>query len=70
VAKWDYEILMPLLLIIYNKLTWAFFNVQPLDVVLLELGVFGYLTSSKPKGSCHGMFRIKFCFIDKFMCQV
>jgi hypothetical protein len=30
-----------------------------LDVVLLKLGVFGYLTSTKPKGSCHGMFRTK-----------
>jgi hypothetical protein len=30
-----------------------------LDVVSLELGVFGYLTSTKLKGSCHGMFRTK-----------
>ncbi len=50
---------MPLLLIIYNKLTWTFFNVEPLDVVLLELGVFSYLTWIKPKRSCHDMFRTK-----------
>jgi len=30
-----------------------------LDVVLFELGVFGYLTSIKLKGSCHGMFKTK-----------
>ncbi len=50
---------MPLLLIIYNRLTWTFFNVEHLDVVLLELGVFGCLTLTKPKGSRHGMFKTK-----------
>jgi hypothetical protein len=46
-TKYDNEILIPLLVIIYNRFTPTPYNVEPLDVVFLELGVFSSLTSMK-----------------------
>ncbi len=38
-----------------------------MDVVLLELGVFGYLISTKPKEGCHGMFKTKLLFYKQII---
>ncbi len=45
--KCDCEILMLLLLIVYNNLTPTFVNVKLVGSVKLELGVFGALSSIK-----------------------
>jgi hypothetical protein len=39
--EYDCEILMPILLIVYNKLAPTPFNIEFLNVVLPKLGVFG-----------------------------
>ncbi len=47
VAKYNCEVLMSLLLIAYNSLTSNPVAAKPLDIGLLELGVFGALASTK-----------------------
>ncbi len=45
-AKYNCEVLMSLLLIAYNSLTSNPVATKPLDIGLLELGVFGALAST------------------------
>lgn len=43
--EYDYEVLMSILLIVYKKLSSTAIIVQPIDVVVIELGAFGPLDS-------------------------
>ncbi len=62
----DYEILMLLLLTIYNNLTLTSVNVELAWSVTLELGVFGTLTSTKE--ATLGLFKIELSFLGKLQC--
>jgi hypothetical protein len=66
--KYDREILILLLVIIYNRLTPTPYNVEPLDVVFLELGVFSSLTSMKEVAMAY--LKLIYCFINKLKHQV
>lgn len=62
VTKHDCEILIPLLVIIYNRLTPTLYNVEYLDVVFLELGVFSSLISMKEVAMAY--LKLNFRFIN------
>jgi hypothetical protein len=47
VAQYDYDVLLSLLLIVYNRLTLAPIKVEIASHVLLTLGAFGSLVSTK-----------------------
>ncbi len=68
VTKYDREILIPLLVIIYNRLTPTPYNVEHLDVVFLELGVFSSLTSMKEVAMAY--LKLNYPFIKKLKHQV
>lgn len=61
-TKYDCEVLISILLTIYNKLTSTPFIVEPLHV-LPKLGVFGFLPSRKKVTMGHH-------YIEKLQCQV
>ncbi len=46
-AKYDHEIFMPLMLVVYNILTPTFVNVKFAMSIMLEIGVFGALASTE-----------------------
>jgi hypothetical protein len=46
-TKDDHEILMPLMLVVYNILTPTFVNVKLARTIMLKIGVFGALASTK-----------------------
>ncbi len=68
VTKYDHKILIPLLVIIYNRLTPTPYNVEPLDLVFLELGVFSSLTSMKEVAMAY--LKLNYRFINKLKHQV
>jgi hypothetical protein len=68
VTKYDHKILIPLLVIIYNRLTPTPYNVEPLDLVFLELGVFSSLTSMKEVAMAY--LKLNYHFINKLKHQV
>ncbi len=47
VAKDDHEILMPLMLVVYNILTLTSINVKFARSIMLKIGVFGALASTE-----------------------
>ncbi len=67
-TKYDREILIPLLVIIYNRFTPTPYNVEPLDVVFLELSVFSSLISMKEVAMAY--LKLNYHFINKLKHQV
>ncbi len=68
VTKYDCEILISLLVIIYNRFTPTPYNVEPLDAVFLELGVFSSLTLMKEVAMAY--LKLNYHFINKLKHQV
>jgi len=61
--EYGHEVLMLMMLIIYNNLTPTSINVEPIGSITLEFDVFGTLTS--PKEAVLGLFKTELSLFKK-----